>query len=173
MNPVKRRKWRALSAGLFALSVLAALALAWLGIVAYLSRHSTYSLRMYMPETYEVKPGTNVTIAGVHVGRVEDVRLVRPAVDALQDPRRTVVVKLRITRNDGPFIRSDSTATLKTQGLLGDQYVDISRGFVGQPLGEAGELAFQPPQTTDLRKIVNRIIPSKPKESCSSKSESH
>ena len=173
MNPVVRPKWRILPTSLLALGVLVALATALLGILAYSSRHSTYSLWIYMPEAYEIKPGTTVTIEGVRVGRVEDVRLVNRTVAALQNPHRTVAVKLRISRSDATFIRSDSTARLKAEGLLGDQYVDISRGLIGQPLGEAGELTFQPPPPLDLRKIVSSFISSKPKESSNSKSGNH
>jgi ABC-type transporter Mla subunit MlaD len=38
-------------------------------------------------------------------------------------------------------ILTDSTATLVTEGLLGNRYVNIARGFTGAPLKENQEVA--------------------------------
>lgn len=63
-----------------------------------------------------------VKLSGVHVGRVE--RIVLP-----EDPdEHLLVVHIAVDRRFGARIRTDSRARLKTLGLLGDKYVEITSG---------------------------------------------
>ena len=72
-----------------------------------------------------------VQVAGVQVGRVWDIGLV-PAGD------KPVEVTMRIAKRFQPVIRADSEASVAAAGLLGDNYVDITRGSMGQPVLQAG-----------------------------------
>src|SRR5260370_14452484 len=45
---------------------------------------------------------------------------------------------MRVDRRYQSDILTDSTASLVTEGLLGNRYVNITRGFTGTPLGDAG-----------------------------------
>ena len=66
-----------------------------------------------------LKPRSAVTMAGVVIGRVTDIRL---------DPKSfTALVSMQI---DGRFeqVPDDSTASILTSGLLGENYIGIDAG---------------------------------------------
>jgi ABC-type transporter Mla subunit MlaD len=72
-----------------------------------------------------------VQVAGVQVGRVWDIGLI-PTGD------KPVEVTMRIDKRFRPVIRADSEATVATSGLLGGNYIDITRGSVNRPVLKAG-----------------------------------
>jgi ABC-type transporter Mla subunit MlaD len=154
----KQLSWRKLRVGILVLAGLTTLAVAALCIRAERSRSSTFHLKIFLPQTYELKSGASIMLSGVPIGYVEDVRLVDKSIEALRDPRRTVAATLRVDRQDESFIRTDSVATLEIEGLLGRQYVEIPRGVAGPPVAENGEIRFEPPATTDLGQLLNRLV---------------
>lgn len=101
---------------------------------------SRYSWQFFTP-SYTLKadlavPGSlhvkdPVQVAGVQVGRVWDIGLI-PSGD------KPVEVTMRIAKRFQPVIRADSEATVSSAGLLGGNYVDITRGSVNQPVLAAG-----------------------------------
>jgi len=101
---------------------------------------SRYSWQFFTP-SYTLKadlavPGSlhvkdPVQVAGVQVGRVWDIGLI-PTGD------KPVEVTMRIAKRFQPVIRADSEASVATSGLLGGNYIDISRGSVNQPVLKAG-----------------------------------
>lgn len=101
---------------------------------------SRYSWQFFTP-SYMLKAGLAVPgslhvkdpvqVAGVQVGRVWDIGLV-PTGD------KPVEVTIRIAKRFQPVIRADSEASVATLGLLGGNYIDITRGSVNQPLLRAG-----------------------------------
>jgi ABC-type transporter Mla subunit MlaD len=101
---------------------------------------SRYSWEFFTP-SYMLKadlavPGSlhvrdAVQVAGVQVGRVWDIGLI-PTGD------KPVEVTMRIAKRFQPVIRADSEASVATSGLLGGDYIDITRGSVNQPVLQAG-----------------------------------
>jgi phospholipid/cholesterol/gamma-HCH transport system substrate-binding protein len=97
---------------------------------------SRYSWQFFTP-SYMLKadlavPGSlhvkdAVQVAGVEVGRVWDIGLI-PTGD------KPVEVTMRIAKRFQPVIRVDSEASVATSGLLGGNYIDITRGSVTQPM---------------------------------------
>ncbi len=57
-----------------------------------------------------------------------------------QDRDHSITLTLRIDKKFQNDIRTDSSASLVTQGLLGDRYVTVSRGLTGTPLPPNGIL---------------------------------
>src|SRR6202022_3932188 len=53
---------------------------------------------------------------------------------------RNIEVVMRLERRYQGDILTDSVASLVTEGLLGNRYVNISRGFTGVPLKEGQEV---------------------------------
>ncbi|MEW5975320.1 MAG: MlaD family protein [Acidobacteriota bacterium] len=84
---------------------------------------SKYTLRTYFPTAEGLKKGSLVWLAGIEAGNVQAVRI-SPSTDA----NRAVEVVLRIDEAFHNSIREDSVASLGSIGLLGDKYIDISRG---------------------------------------------
>jgi len=86
---------------------------------------------MFVPEAKGVQVGSSVRLDGISVGRVRSVKLA----DKLADSNRRIEVELRIEKRFQNMISEDSTASLLADGLLGNSYVNITRGFAGP--GEA------------------------------------
>jgi phospholipid/cholesterol/gamma-HCH transport system substrate-binding protein len=75
-----------------------------------------------------LRAGATVQLAGIKVGFVDGIRL--PA----EIEKKEITVVLRIRKQFQDRIRADSTATVETQGLLGDKYIYVTMGSEAQPI---------------------------------------
>lgn len=96
------------------------------GQVGFLTRH--YTLKTFLPGAGDIRVGAQVRLAGIAVGNVY-----RIAISPYEDPNRAVEIDMRVARSFQKQIRANSTATLQTVGLLGETYVEITRGEPGYP----------------------------------------
>src|SRR5204863_539636 len=91
--------------------------------------------------------------AEVHVGGVRWGSVKRIALPSRPDADMTVVMKMdRATRE---VIRTDSVASIQTEGLLGDKYVEVSFGSPGAARVEDGARISGVP-TLDLTDLVQK-----------------
>ena len=65
--------------------------------------------------------GAEVRAGGIHVGTVKEIDLPR-------QPGRKVIVVMVMENSTRNIIRTDSVASIKTEGLLGDKYVEVTFG---------------------------------------------
>jgi phospholipid/cholesterol/gamma-HCH transport system substrate-binding protein len=86
-----------------------------------------------------------VQIAGVEVGRVESI--------TLKDGK--ALVRLRINAN--VKLEKDVMASIKTQGILGDKFIEIYPGTTGAPSLAAGEQITRVERPTDLDRLLYQI----------------
>jgi outer membrane protein OmpA-like peptidoglycan-associated protein len=109
----------------------------------------TYRVKADFQSVSGLNNGADVRVGGIHVGTVKEIDL-----PAEPDGKVTVVMRLKDdTRN---IVKKDSVATIKTEGLLGDKYVDVSfgsnkAGFVSDGDAIKGEI---PPNIEDVTKDV-------------------
>jgi len=145
----KQIAWAQLRVGALVLVSLIVLALGIFfisGQVGFLSRH--YTLKTYFPTAGGIKVGAEVQLAGIAVGNVRKIQL-----SPYTDPARAVEIDMRLTRHYQDQIRANSVATIETLGLLGEAYIDISRGEPGQPaVRDDGDLKGQ--QVPDIKRVV-------------------
>src|SRR5215831_9755518 len=88
---------------------------------------STYRLKAEFQNVGGLNNAADVRVGGIHQGTVKEIDL-----PSQPDGKVTVVMNLRTpTRN---IIKKDSRASIKTEGLLGDKYIEIS---FGSPKAEA------------------------------------
>jgi phospholipid/cholesterol/gamma-HCH transport system substrate-binding protein len=136
----KQISWTELRLGIFVLVGLFVLAAA----IFYVTGGPLgpkYRLTTYLPEVAGLANGAPVRVDGVEVGNVETIRLLpRTAGGKAADKLKNIEVVMRIDRRYQNDILSDSAASLVTEGLLGNRYVNITRGFTGVPLKEGQEL---------------------------------
>ena len=119
-----------LSAGLFLLLGIFTLAFISikLGKLEVIGR-GEYTLYAEFEKAGGVKTGASVEIAGVEVGKVKSVRL---------DKNYEAMVELVIS--DKIKIQDDAIATIKTKGLIGEKYVQISPGGSDKVLVNGGRI---------------------------------
>ena len=127
----KQLTWTELRVGLFVLAGMLVLAVGIIyvtGTGGILS--PKYRLRTYLPEVEGLNIGAPVRLDGVEIGNVDVIRMnPKPA-----DRSQNIEIIMRIDRRYQNEVRTDSRANLITEGLLGNRYVGIERGFVGNPL---------------------------------------
>ena len=107
-----------------------------------------YTLKTYFSGASGLRGGSQVRVAGVPVGVVEAVHI-----SALTDPEKAVEVIMRVPTTYRNEIRSDSKARLATAGLLGEAFVDISRGGPGQTVIADGGIV-ESAEEPDIKRIV-------------------
>lgn len=108
---------------------------------------SRYMLKTYFPEAEGLQEGGAVQLAGVPVGNVSRIRL-----SPFHSASRAVEVRMRIAKRYQEDIRGDSIASIETFGLLGQSFVDITRGSTSSPaIPPGGEMKAQ--QQADIQKV--------------------
>jgi phospholipid/cholesterol/gamma-HCH transport system substrate-binding protein len=80
-----------------------------------------------------LKPGSAVTLAGVRIGRVRSIEVDPTTFEAR--------VTMRIA-NDFANIPKDSSASIFTAGLLGEQYIGLSPGGDDASLADGDRITF-------------------------------
>jgi len=113
-----------------------------------------YRLRAYLPEVEGLNLGAPVRLDGVEVGNVDAIRINPPKPGEAPSPERSIELILRIDKHYQDMIRSDSTAGLITEGLLGNRYVSIHRGFSGAVLKDRDEVPGR--EEKAIKAIVER-----------------
>ncbi len=132
----KQVTWADLRVGLFVLVGLFLLAVGVLYVTGTTVLGERYTLRTYMESVEGVARGAPVRLDGIDIGNVEEIRVVPDA----KEPGRNIELRMRVNKDYQEMIRTDSIARLTTEGLLGNRYVSISRGFTGVPVQEGGEV---------------------------------
>ncbi len=96
-----------------------------------------------------------VKFNGVDVGKVQDIRL---------DPANPQRVRLIFAIERGTPIKQDTLAVLKTQGLTGIAYVELSGGAPGSPpllasvAGEYPEIRTKPSLSARLENVLTTVL---------------
>lgn len=136
----KQVSWSELRVGVFVLVGLLVLAVAIFYVTGAKFLGPKYRLVTYLPEVSGLATGAPVRVDGVEVGNVEGIRLVPRTPGKPLEKNKNIEVVLRVDRSFQKDILTDSVASLVTEGLLGNRYVNVSRGFTGVPLKEGQEL---------------------------------
>jgi phospholipid/cholesterol/gamma-HCH transport system substrate-binding protein len=106
--------------------------------------HPGYHITALFNNVQDLKPGDHVKMAGVEIGSVESIRLA--------DNKVLVVMKLR----ENAVVKTDSKATVKFTGLMGQNYVTIDFGSPGAEKAKEGtQIATQ--EQADLSSIMTKL----------------
>ena len=130
----KQLTWTELRVGLFVLAGLFILAVGIFYVTGAGILGPKYRLTTYLPEVEGVTKGAPVRLDGVEIGNVENIRLSPHP----QDSMHNIELTLRIDKKFQEDIRTDSNASLITEGLLGNRYVTVSRGITGTVIPNNG-----------------------------------
>lgn len=97
------------------------------GEFSIFSKGQNYTLLADFDNVSGLKKGAVITIAGVSVGKVSNIRLTK-------EQRAEVSLYL----SNDVEITEDAIASIKTQGIIGDKYIRISQGGSETYLKEGG-----------------------------------
>jgi len=104
-----------------------------------------YEIQAVFSSSGGLKTGSSVVIAGVEVGRVKKV--------VLDDYQARVTMSLPLEVK----IQEDAIASIKTKGLIGEKYVEISPGGMDENLEPGGVIRdTQPP--IDIEQLISKYI---------------
>ena len=123
----KQLSWTELRVGVFVLAGLFILALAIFYVTGAGFLGPKFRVITYLPEVEGLETGAPVRLDGVAIGNVQSIGLTPHP----QDAAHNITLVLRVDKRYQNEIRTDSTASLITEGLLGNRYVTISRGLTG------------------------------------------
>jgi len=89
--------------------------------------------------------GASVMIAGVEIGRVEEV--------VLENFEAHVVLGIQ----SGIFLQKDAIASIKTKGLIGEKYVEITPGATDDKIARDGTIRDTEP-AMDIEGLISKFV---------------
>jgi phospholipid/cholesterol/gamma-HCH transport system substrate-binding protein len=129
--------------------VIGFLALGWLalqlGEIPWLTGARSYMLNAEFNNVSGVKVGADVQIAGVTVGKVRQLRL-------SEDQMAVVSMQL----NKGVVVPVDSIASVKSQGIIGDKYIQISLGG-DESVYKPEETVVDTESSVDIESLISKF----------------
>lgn len=134
--------------GLFVIAGV--LSFAWLSIKlgdVSLLKQDTYTVAARFTSISGLKEGAVVEIAGVRVGTVERINLDRNDYEAVVD----IAIKQDVS------LQEDSIASIRTAGVIGDKYVNITPGG-SDVLIKAGEKIRETESSISLEELLSKYI---------------
>jgi len=130
--------------GLF---VILAVFAAWL-IIETLGSADMFSRGKHVSALFEtvqdLKVGDRVKMAGVEIGRVDNIEIA--------DEKVSVSMKLKLNAN----VKTDSKAIIKFTGLMGQNFVNVTFGQPGSPKADEGAV-LETEEQPDLSAIMTKL----------------
>ena len=124
MASQKKVRWAQLRVG-----ILATVAMIIAGTLIFLLTSQSnfltgeFELRTYMVDSAGMAENAQVRLNGIFVGHISKVQL-----SGSHDPQRTVEIRMKLSRKYLELIPDDSRAAISASNLLGDKYINITKG---------------------------------------------
>jgi phospholipid/cholesterol/gamma-HCH transport system substrate-binding protein len=117
-------------------------------IMGGLSFQKTYPLYVDFDNPGGLAVGAPVKIAGVKVGKVDELMFMGGKIDPKTNRRTIVRAKIAVEARVKDSIRTDADFYVTTTGVLGEQFLQIDPGNPGKPLLEEGSIVkgIDPPR---------------------------
>lgn len=150
MASQQRVRWAQLRVGVVA-SIAMVLAAVLIFLLTGQSNFLTgdFNLRTFMEDSAGMAENAQVRLNGIAVGHIKKVQL-----SGSHDPKRTVQIDMKISRKYLQQIPDDSKAAISAANLLGDKYINITKGTHPKHVSEDGEIASL--QTQDIPEILGQ-----------------
>jgi phospholipid/cholesterol/gamma-HCH transport system substrate-binding protein len=104
-----------------------------------------YEVEAVFANSGGLKTGSSVVIAGVDVGRVKEI--------ALDDYQARVVLNLPLNIK----IQEDAIASIKTKGLIGEKYVEITPGGAEELIQPGGRIR-DTQSAVDFEELISNYV---------------
>ena len=114
---------------------------------------SGYPVRVNFHNVAGLNEGAEVRVGGIPEGTVQ-------RIDLPHHPNEDVTVTIHLAKATRGVVKRDSVASIRSEGLLGDKYVEVSFGSSDSArLGDGETIASEPPlDISDLFKKANDIL---------------
>jgi len=116
-----------------------------LGEVSFLTDSKTYVIEAEFDNVSGVKKGASVQVAGVVVGEVSAVKLGEDDV---------AILSLKVDKTIE--LPTDSMASVKSQGIIGDKYIQLSPGG-DEELFKPGEIIVDTESSLDIESLISKF----------------
>ena len=124
-------------------------ALGWLalelGEVPWLAGSKTYLLQAEFTNISGVKPGADVQVAGVKIGMVNKLSL---------NEDSFAMVTMQIEKS--VEVPVDSMASVKSQGIIGDKFIQISLG-ADEKIFQEGDVIVDTESAVDIESLISKF----------------
>jgi len=142
-----KRNVTEIAVGIFIIIGFAALAYLalQLGEVPFLSRGKTYIVNAEFDNVAGLKKGASVQIAGVVVGEVSDIGL-----------GKLDVARVSMRLDKAIKIPKDSIASVKSQGIIGDKYIQLSMGG-DEEIFKPDETIVETESSVDIESLISKF----------------
>lgn len=107
----------------------------------------TYTVSARFGSVSGLKPGGRVEIAGVAIGKVDSIRL---------DPQTYEAVVV-LSVDQGILLQEDVIASIRTAGIIGDRYINISPGGLEELITDGGEIE-ETESAINLEELLSKYI---------------
>lgn len=104
-----------------------------------------YEVQAVFTDCNGIRNGSPIMIAGVEVGRVKQV--------ALQDYAANVTLMIQ----SGVVLQKDAIASIKTKGMIGEKYIEITPGADEQPIVAGGRVR-DTQSAMDLEGLISKYV---------------
>ena len=116
-----------------------------LGEVSFLTDSKTYVIEAEFDNVSGVKKGASVQVAGVVVGEVSAVKLGADDV---------AILSLKVDK--AIELPTDSMASVKSQGIIGDKYIQLSPGG-DEELFKPGGIIVDTESSLDIESLISKF----------------
>jgi phospholipid/cholesterol/gamma-HCH transport system substrate-binding protein len=104
-----------------------------------------YEVQAVFTNCSGLRTGASIMIAGVEIGRIKSI--------ALEDYEANVV----FTIEPGVVLQKDAIASIKTKGLIGEKYIEITPGGAEQNIPAGGRLLSTEP-AMDIEGLISKFV---------------
>ena len=115
-----------------------------LGKVGFLGDH-TYVLKARFNKVTGLRVGNSVSMLGLEIGQVADF--------SIDQEEQVAIVKMKI--NNDIKVYDDAIASIKTEGLIGDKFVEIDVGGGGDEL-KSGDTITETESPVDIQELISK-----------------
>jgi len=106
-----------------------------------------YSVSAQFQSISGLNTGASVEVAGVQIGKVDSI--------SLDKEEMVAVVNMKI--QNGVVLTDDVIASIKTAGLIGDKYINLTPGGSGEILN-SGDTIIETESAIDLEELISKYV---------------
>lgn len=143
---MRKRRYLEAFIGLIILAIVIAFSCYIAQIFSSKRSISTYNITAIFSNINGIQPGADVKISGLKVGQVASIKL-----------DKSYKAQLNLIIHSDVQIPIDSSASVATNGLLGDKFINLSPGAEEEYIPVNGKISYTQ-SSVDLEGLLNKFV---------------